>query len=64
MVACNENAYDSEADHRVIPLPGPVQKDDLKFDSQLLPERKSELYHVLQQFQNTFTDVTKRTNVI
>ena len=61
------NAYDPDADHRVIPLPGPVQKESLdhvKFDPQLPQDRKSELYQVLQQFQNTFTDVPKRTNVI
>ena len=66
-VECDENTYDSEADNRVIPLPGPVQKeslDDVKYDPQLPPERKNELYQVLQQFQNTFTDVPKRTNVI
>ena len=63
-VECDENTYDSEADNRVIPLPRKESLDDVKYDPQLPPERKNELFQVLQQFQNTFTDVPKRTNVI
>ena len=58
---------DVEADHRIIPLPGPIPKetiDDVMCGKELQSEQLVELKSLLDRYSQTFTDIPKRTNVI